>query len=224
MQSTLRAALLVAVAVPLAACGKTEEAEPGPLPPPISLGPPPAPHAPARQAPAPVPAPVPSESPAFPAPEPPKGIAKERFAPPAEWQAEKPASSMRLLQYRLPRAEGDGRDGEVAVFGSAMGGVKENLARWRGQFHEVAQGKDTVEDVAAGEGRTVHLLDVTGKYAATMPGQAPAEPAAPVETRMIAAIVEIPAGTYYVKALGPPATVTKWEKAIRDFVFDSAKK
>ena len=33
---------------------------------------------------------------------------------PAEWKEEKPSNSMRLTQFRLPKAEGDAADGELA--------------------------------------------------------------------------------------------------------------
>jgi len=129
---------------------------------------------------------------------------------------------MRLLQFRLPRADGDAKDGEVVVFGSPMGGAEANIQRWRGQFAEVAGGKDSLEEIAAGEKGKVHLLDVTGKYSGGMGPGAAAEAGA--ESRMIAAVLEIPAGTCYVKAIGPPATMGKWERSIRDFILESAKR
>jgi hypothetical protein len=151
-----------------------------------------------------------------------RGIAADRFRAPEGWQPEKSASAMRLLQFRLPRADGDAKDGEVAVFGSDMGSPAANIERWRGQFAEVAQGKDRSEEIPAGEKGTVHLLDITGKFSGGMgPAGAPAGEVAG-ETRMIAAVAELPAGRFYVKVTGPPATMGKWEKSIREFILEAA--
>jgi hypothetical protein len=107
-----------------------------------------------------------------------------------------------------------------------MGSTKANIDRWRGQFREVARGQDTVTEIAEGVKGTVSLLDISGNYWGQMPG-GPADPhggAAAEATRMLAAVVESPAGTYYVKAMGPPGTMGKWEKSVRDFILDSAKR
>ena len=154
------------------------------------------------------------------------GITAARFAAPEGWQPEKPAGSMRLLQYRLPRADGDPADGEVVVFPNAMGSTKANIDRWRGQFSGVAHGADRLDEIPVeGKGK-VHLLDIVGKYSGGMSptGGGPAPPAWDGETRMLAAVVEVPSGTYYVKATGPAATMGKWEKSVREFVLASAAK
>jgi hypothetical protein len=154
------------------------------------------------------------------------GVAADRFAAPEGWQVETPSGSMRLLQFRLPRADGDARDGEVVVFGNPMGDTKANLDRWRGQFQEIVSGKDSLEEIAAGEKGRIHLLDITGKFGGGMSPVAGAHggDSGAGETRMIAAVVEVPAGTYYVKTLGPPATMGKWAKSIRSFIEESARK
>ena len=160
---------------------------------------------------------------AAPAPAPPEGLPASHFRAPEGWQPEKPSMGMRLLQFRLPRADGDGEDGEVAVFGQSMGPVDANIARWRGQFSGVEHGRDRLEEVKDGVRGRVSLLDISGKYGGGMapPGAPP--PAKPEgEKRMIAAIVEHPGGTFYIKALGPSATLGKWESSIRAFILDSA--
>ena len=126
----------------------------------------------------------------------------------------------------LPRADGDPADGEVVVFGRAMGDRQSNIDRWRGQFAPVAKDADRLEEIAAGEKGKVHLLDITGKYSGGMApaAGAPAPPTWDGQTRMFAAVVEVPAGTYYVKATGPAATMGKWEKTVREFIVESAKK
>ena len=223
------AAVLIPLAALACACGDGDE-ERKPLPPAISLGSPggaeagpgagsgiPGGHPPVA---APGGAPAARGPRAAPAP------AADRFRAPEGWQPEEPSSGMRLLQYRLPRADGDGRDGEVAVFANIMGSTQANIDRWRGQFTEVAQGKDSLTEHSEGLKGKVTLLDITGKQGAGgMGGMAAAHGGPEAEqTRMLAAVVEAPDGTYYVKAVGPPATIGKWEKAVRDFILDSAKR
>lgn len=198
-----------------------------PLPPPISLGTPSggAPPAGGAQLPPghpPATNPHGDDAPKPPAPPPPS--APSRFKAPEGWQAETPASAMRTAQYRVPRADGDAKDAEVAVFGNAMGSTQANIERWRGQFGQVAQGKDRLEEITEGLKAKVTLLDITGKYSAGAMGGPGAPPDAGAEvTRMIAAIIESPDGTFYVKATGPEATIGKWEKSIRDFILGAAK-
>jgi hypothetical protein len=235
----VRIAAVAAALVAAAAAAGCAQETPKPLPEPFSLGPPgiPAPAAPADPhghshgtdpaLPAGHPPVAPSAADPADAPPPPSGrVGPERFSSPEGWQAEKPAGSMRLLQYRLPRADGDGADGEVLVFGNAMGSTTANIDRWRGQFTSVAQGKDSLTEVTEGVKGKVHLLDVTGKYGGGMaPGGAGHPGAAPEgEARMVAAVVEAPDATFYVKATGPVATVSKWEASIRKFILDAAAK
>lgn len=154
------------------------------------------------------------------------GPAADHFKPPEGWQSETPSSNMRLLQYRLPRADGENQDAEVAVFTRIMGSAKENIDRWRGQFSEVVQGKDKVETLTEGVKGTVHFLDISGKFGGGMSPMAGAHGAggAPTETRMIAAVVEHPSGPFYVKVSGPPATMGRWEESIRKFIIDAASR
>ena len=167
-----------------------------------------------------------------PAPKPrPAPVPDGKFKGPEGWQPEEPASSMRAAQFRLPRADGDAKDGEVAVFGNSMGGTKANIDRWRGQFSEVAAGKDALEEITEGVQGKITILDITGKFSGGMapgggPGMAAAHGGAEADggtTRMLAAVIEAKGGTYYVKATGSPGTVGKWEKSIRDYILGLAK-
>src|SRR5687768_8540566 len=47
-----------------------------------------------------------------------------RYKVPSGWTAEKPTSDMRVAQYKLPKAEGDGEDALLIVyyFGQGQGG------------------------------------------------------------------------------------------------------
>jgi hypothetical protein len=211
-------ALLPVLALLAAGCGG-EKKETQPLPPPISLGPPQG-HAPRGSAmptghpPVDAPAPSPHAAPQAPS----------RFKAPEGWQSEAPSSSMRIAQYRIPRADGDAKDGEVAVFGNIMGSTQANIERWRGQFTEVVQGKDSLEEITEGVKAKVTLLDITGKFEGGMGGGMAAHPGGTGEqTRMMAAVIEASDGTFYVKSWGPPGTMGKWEKQVREFILAAAR-
>lgn len=65
---------------------------------------------------------------------------------PATWKEETPTSKMRLAQFKVPKAEGDKDDAEVAVFVSpGGGGIDANLKRQVAAFQPAA-GKDKVGD------------------------------------------------------------------------------
>src|SRR5262245_45135811 len=66
---------------------------------------------------------------------------------PADWKEEPlPAKSMRMMQFKLPKAEDDPEDGELALFVLRGGGaVQDNLARQEKKF-EIPAGKKA-EDV-----------------------------------------------------------------------------
>ncbi|MBX9583475.1 MAG: hypothetical protein K2X87_24505 [Gemmataceae bacterium] len=69
-----------------------------------------------------------------------------RSAAPASWKEETPTSKMRLAQFKVPKAEGDKEDAEVAVFVSpGGGGVDANLKRQLAVFTP-DKGKDKVEE------------------------------------------------------------------------------
>lgn len=159
-----------------------------------------------------------------PAPGVPAATPDLKFDAPAEWRAQPPSSAMRRAQYALPRAAGDSEDGELVVFffGAGEGGnVQDNLARWKGQF-TTADAKPlppeaSKTDMLEANGMKVTLLDVSGRYAPSPMGGAPAT--APRDSyRMFAAVIEAPGGSWFVRSTGPAATMAQHQAAIRAFV------
>jgi hypothetical protein len=145
-----------------------------------------------------------------------------KFAAPAEWIAETPASSMRKAQYRLPRVQGDPEDAELAVFffGGSGGPVQANIDRWIGQFRK-ADGSPA-NDAAKTTRRESHgialtLVDVSGTFLAAS-GPMLAEKQTKPGFRMIAAVAEAPAGPWFFKLTGPAPTVGKWEPEFQKFL------
>src|SRR5438093_12704238 len=68
------------------------------------------------------------------------------FKAPPEWVSEKPGSSMRVAQYRLPKTEGAGDESQDAsrglyYFGAGQGrSVQAHLDRWIAQMEQPGRG------------------------------------------------------------------------------------
>jgi hypothetical protein len=224
------AAVAACIAAALAASCDGSKQEVKPLPPAVSLGPPSG-GAPAGQPSGMPPGHPPLSNPQgddakqAPAAPPPGVLSLDRFKAPEGWQTAPLSSAMKIAQFRLPRADGDAKDGQVDVYGNRMGDTDANIARWRGQFTEVAKDRDGLETITEGLRGKITLLDITGKFSGGMtPGAGGAPAAAEAEVaRMLAAVIDLPDGTGYVKATGPVNTIAKWEKSIRDFILDAAK-
>ena len=143
---------------------------------------------------------------------------------PAGWRSQTPSSSMRVAEFVLPRADGDKADATLTLyfFGRNSGGsVQANLDRWIGQMtqpdgrasREVAR----TETKKSRAGLPLTVVDVAGTYVAEVtPGSTERfnEP----NFRLIAAVVETPGGAYYVKAIGPSATLGRWQPALTAFL------
>jgi hypothetical protein len=141
------------------------------------------------------------------------------FRAPEEWTPATPTSPMRVLQYRLPGGEGQG-EAEVVVFffGAGQGGsVEANLERWKGQFTR-SDGSPAAADArverAEYGGFPAALLDISGTYdPGSMMGGGPRP-----GTRMRTAVLETPLGNYFVRLLGPAATVERWSASFDAFL------
>lgn len=138
------------------------------------------------------------------------------------WKEEAPSSSMRRAQFVLPGADGAAEATLVVYFFGAGGGggVEANVTRWAGQF-EQPDGSDSLDALVRTE-RRLHGMDVTdvalsGTYVAeTSPGSG--EHVDEEDWSLRAAILDAPEGAYYVKLVGPSATVLRWEASYRAFL------
>ncbi|MBI3891303.1 MAG: hypothetical protein HY303_07210 [Candidatus Wallbacteria bacterium] len=141
------------------------------------------------------------------------------FAAPKDWAIEQPSSKMRKAQFKLPRAEGDSADGELAIFyfGPQSGSLEDNVQRWYGQF-EQPDGSSTEKaakrEKAKAGSLDVTLIDLKGTMKASMMG---GSPEAHPNYRMLGAIAETPSGNWYSKATGPVKTIEAASKAFREF-------
>ena len=147
-----------------------------------------------------------------------------KYTVPNQWVEVPVRSGLRAAQFRLPRAAGDGEDGEVAIFSPGIGGdVEANIARWRGQFTAPDGGplpdEAAVRQTMQVNGLQITVLDVAGRYnpgaGMVMSGSAPATKE---RYRMFAVIVETPDGLRFIKAVGPQETMSQHRAAFFDFL------
>jgi hypothetical protein len=144
---------------------------------------------------------------------------------PADWKEEAPSSTMRKLQFKLPKAEGDPEDAELAVFALPGGGsVQANLERQEKKFEVPAGKKDAIktEKIKIGTNEAV-LQDIQGTLLKKFP---PFDPNAKItkvpDYRQLYAIFEAKDGdrtiTYSMTLLGPAKTVEKHKKEFEAFL------
>lgn len=144
------------------------------------------------------------------------------FVEPEGWKRETPTSAMRKLQYTLPRAGGDAEDASLVVFyfGPGQGGgIQANLDRWASQFEQPGGGASTdamqVTTRKAGEFAVTDAA-LSGVYVAeTTPGSGVR--LRKEGWRMLASILESGQNAWYVKLVGPAATIAHWEPSYRRF-------
>ncbi len=145
-----------------------------------------------------------------------------KFKVPPGWVEEERASSMRVAQYKLPKAPGDTEDASLVLyyFGPGQGGsTAANIDRWIGQMKQEdgSAAKGAKDEQLVANGLKVTMVDVSGTYVAeTAPGSGTFnnKPA----YRLRAAVVETPNGSYFVKLVGPEKTVTQWNDSFLTYI------
>ena len=142
-----------------------------------------------------------------------------KFTVPAGWIEEERTSSMRVAQYRLPKAATDTEDASLVLyyFGQGQGGsATANIERWISQMKQ-AEGSSPKQESLEVNGLKVTTVDVTGTYVAeTAPGSGTFNNKP--SYRLRAAVVETPNGNYYVKLVGPEKTVTQWNDSFLSYI------
>src|SRR5215213_6030428 len=98
-----------------------------------------------------------------------------KFRVPAGWVEEERTSSMRVAQYRLPKAVGDTEDASLVLyyFGQGQGGsTAANVERWVGQLKQAdGSAAGAKQESFDANGLKVTTVDVSGTYVAeTAPG------------------------------------------------------
>lgn len=153
----------------------------------------------------------------------PSATGELKFKAPEGWVSEKPSSTMRVAQYKLPKVEGDSADASLVLyfFGSSQGGsATDNVDRWINQIQQPDGGsskeKAKIETLTV-NGMKVTTVDVSGTYTAEMsPGSETRHNES--NQRLRAAVIETPRGNYFLKLIGPEKTVTHWDQSFVEYV------
>ncbi|MGD8869690.1 MAG: hypothetical protein PVI01_18870 [Gemmatimonadales bacterium] len=153
----------------------------------------------------------------------PAASAEVAWTVPEGWVKEEPTNSMRKAQFALAAAEGDSDGAEVVITffpgEGQVGGEEANINRWYGQMTQ-PDGTPTSE-VAEVERSTVNgmkqiRVEMTGTYSGMM--MSSHGDAGKPGYKMVSTIVQSSAGPYFVKMVGPEATVNKWEESYDAFL------
>src|SRR6185369_99244 len=142
---------------------------------------------------------------------------------PEGWTVEKPTSEMRVAQYKLPKAAGDGEDALLVVFyfGPGQGGTTQaNIDRWVNQVNQPdgSSSKDKAKtETMTVNGLQVSTVDVKGTYSGGMSQDSTPKDANSIY-RLRGAVIETPKGSYFVKLTGPEKTVEHWDQAFNDYI------
>jgi hypothetical protein len=126
-----------------------------------------------------------------------------QFQLPGSWVKETPSSSMRVAQAKIPGPAGPGQFA-IFYFGPGGGGTPEaNIARWVGQIDSPI--RPPRRESFATHGLRVSWVEVAGTLKPSTVGMGPttAQPG----SRLLGAVVEGAGGPWYVKAIGPDATI-----------------
>lgn len=140
---------------------------------------------------------------------------------PADWKEETPSNTMRIYQFKLPKADGDKQDAELALFffKGGSGSLEQNLKRQTAKF-QPADGKDKVEEktekIKVG-GADATLQDVSGTFIKKPFPMA--QTGTPMHGyRQLYVVFETKDGQYYMTLLGPDKTVEKHKKGFEDWL------
>jgi hypothetical protein len=135
---------------------------------------------------------------------------------PKSWESKPNSSSMRLATYQIPASGGDDVPGELTVFNFAGGGgdIAANLSRWVGQFD--SEGR-TVEAKSGTVGDKKYVIStITGTYHKPIGPPIRRQTEDVAGYRMVNVILTLPDGNvYYLKMVGPDATIKAQEQAFR---------
>lgn len=134
---------------------------------------------------------------------------------PAQWQQQRPSNNLRLGQFQIPAVAGDQEPAELGIFNFGFGGgVKENVARWIGQFEP--DGREVKITRGASKQGSYVFVDLRGTHKKPIgpPVQQRTQPAPGY--RMLGVILAIEGkGNYFLKLVGPEKTVAAAAEAFR---------
>jgi hypothetical protein len=140
------------------------------------------------------------------------------FQAPGAWKSSRPSSLMRRAQLTVPASGGDGEPAELVVFAfpGGAGSVQQNVARWQQQFEDPSGNPPKITSEARqGKNVDVTVVECAGRYVAAVQPGSPERFDKP-DYRMLAAIVQTPEVSYFLKMVGPDKTVKAAKPAFDD--------
>ncbi len=150
-------------------------------------------------------------------------IAGMKSKTPDSWKEEAAASSMRLTQFKVPRAAGDKEDAELIIFyfKGGSGSADDNLKRQIAKFKPPA-GKDKVEvkleKIKVGKHEAPYQ-DITGNYLKkTRPFDPSDKGTEKTNYRQLYVPLITDSGDYYPTLIGPAKTVEKHKKEFEEWL------
>jgi hypothetical protein len=132
-------------------------------------------------------------------------VGKFKMTVPEEWVRKEPKVRIIDHEFAAKASEDDAADGRITMMFSG-GSIEANISRWRNQqFTEIdeATPEDPRELTIAGQ--KILVVDIIGTYIEMGTG------AERPNYRMLAGIISLKDGNYFVKFIGPRRTVTDHE-------------
>jgi len=134
---------------------------------------------------------------------------------PENWTQAASRSSMRLATFEIPAVDGDEGPAELAIYSFPGGGgpVDSNISRWIGQFDN----KDRDAKITKGKAgdSDYYMVEVTGTYNQAVGPPIRRQTKAIEGSRMLAVILQLDQGVYFLKLTGKDKTVKAQSKPLR---------
>ncbi|MBI3828143.1 MAG: hypothetical protein HY291_01415 [Planctomycetes bacterium] len=142
---------------------------------------------------------------------------------PKAWASEEPENKMRTYQAKVPKQGEDKEDAQLQIFKmNGAGGAEETLKRW--QTNQWG-GQDSMEErreVKTKLGGEATVATFSGTYTAM--DFSPDKKEAKENFMMLGAIVPTSEGTFYIKLVGPRATIEANRDAFETMIKSFDKK
>lgn len=142
------------------------------------------------------------------------------IALPAVWNRVEPRSTMRMLEAEIP---GSGGSGEISMyyFGPGIGGgAASNIERWKSQVVLEAGAPEPITQSRESNGVRRIWIELQGTVKASTIGSFPTTDQP--NFALYGAVIEAPGGPWFLRAVGPAATIREQRQAFLAML-DSAR-
>ncbi len=133
------------------------------------------------------------------------------IALPAAWNRLEPRSAMRLLEAEIPGADGPGEISAYFFGPGSGGGAAANIDRWKGQVVPDPGAPEPAAQSLEREGVRLTWIELEGTVKASTIGSFPTTDLP--DAALFGAVIEAPGGPWYLRAVGPGATMREQRQA-----------